>query len=122
MAAYYIDRHTVTGNAIIELLENEASGCQRISVQSVLERENLIMERISKSDCFVSYSWLMSIEDFLECYSFLCRLSEDKTELIVKASLKDLNHYFRAGFSLHIAKAFAAIEYKSGCIGSAYVV
>jgi hypothetical protein len=106
MAAYYIDRHTVTGNAIIECLENEASGCQSISVQSILERENLIMERIAKNDCFVSSSWLMCIEDFLEYYSFLCGLSEDKKDLIVKASLKDLNHYFRAGFSLHIAQAF----------------
>jgi len=57
----YLDRHLVTGNAIIELLGNEASGCQNIPVQSIFERENLIMERISKSDCFVSYSWLMSI-------------------------------------------------------------
>jgi hypothetical protein len=108
MAAYYIDRHTVTGNAIIECLENESSGCSRVSVEKILQRENLIMERIAKGDCFVSCSWLMSIEDFLDYYSFLCRLSEDKKDLIVKASLKDLNHYFRAGFSLHIAKAFAA--------------
>lgn len=106
MAAYYIDRHTVTGNAIIECLENEDSGCQSVPVKIILERQNLIMDRIAKNDCFVSCSWLMSIEDFLDYYSFLCRFSEDKKDLIVKASLKDLNHYFRAGLSLHIANAF----------------
>jgi len=106
MSAYYIDRHTVIGNAIIECLEKEDLGCQRVSVQNVLERVSLIIERISKYDCFVSLSWMMSVEDFLFYYSFFVGFSEDKKDLIIKSSIKDLNHHFRDGFSLHLEKAF----------------